>query len=225
MIYVERKRMGKTTPALVDPVSASRFPPEKEEAFTRLYEEQYHKIDYVNWIFSHHETIVHKETDLINDQIRRESRFYKEYLAAFELTNVAGISVISSGVFTGAVTIYRSDQKGDFSDKDLYILRMLLPHLQNKLSVSEESARKNRKYIHNTLIYNFHFTEKEVLILGGVYRGMSNKEIAAIHHISLNTVKRHMTRLFQNADVSSRTQLIRFLTEKSTDRLLGLETF
>lgn len=205
--------MAKTAPALVDPISVSRFPAEKEEAFIRLYEEVYCKIDYVSWIFSHHESIVYRETDLINDQIRRESRFYKEYLAVFDLTNVAGISVISGGIFTGAVTIYRSEKKGDFSEKDLYILRMILPHLQNKLSISEESARKNKKYIRNTLLYNFHFTEKEIQILSGVYFGKSNAEIAERNQISLNTVKRHMTHLFQKAEVSSRTQLIRFLKE------------
>lgn len=205
--------MGKTTPALVDPVSVSRISPEREAEFTRLYQETYHHMDYVNWIFSHHESIVYRETDLIHDQIRRESRFFKEYLAAFDLTNVAGISIISGGVFTGAVTLYRSDKKGDFLDRDLYILRMLLPHLQNKLSLNEESARKNRRGIRNALLYNFHFTPREVQLLRDLYLGRSNREMADAHGISENTVKRHLTHIYQKAEVGSRTQLIRFLTE------------
>jgi len=205
--------MGKTTPALVDPVCVSRFPAEKEEAFIKLYQEKYHEIDYVNWIFSHYESIVYRETDLINDQLRRQSRFFKEYLSVFDLPNVAGISVISGGIFTGAVTVYRSEKKGDFSDRDLYVLQTLLPHLQNKLAVSEENARRNQEYIHNALRYNFHFTEKEIEIICDIYKGKSNSEIAAAHNISVNTVKRHITHMFQKADLSSRTQLIHFLNE------------
>ena len=48
--------------------------------------------------------------------------------------------------------------------------------------------------------------ENEVLDL--VAKGLTNKEIAASLHISVATVKRHVTALLRHFDVSSRRQLM-----------------
>lgn len=205
------QKKDKGYPSLVDPVVVSIFPESVEERFTTLYEEKFFAMDYVNWIFSHQSSIVYRESDLIDPKVRCETAFYKEYLSKFDLGIVAGISVISAGVFVGAITLYKSEKKGDFSEKDLYILKQLLPHLQNKLASTKEAVLKNKKHIFNTLIYSYSLTKREINIIGEIYEGLTNAEISKKSKISINTTKSHISNIFQKLEVRSRTQLIQFL--------------
>lgn len=51
-------------------------------------------------------------------------------------------------------------------------------------------------------------SEREGEVADGVAHGLSNKEIAAVLHISPNTVKTHMRAIFEKAGVRSRLELI-----------------
>ncbi len=209
--------LSKGVPILMDPVVFSSFPKSFEEKFTQLYEDVYSHIDYVSWLFSHHQSIAYRESDLINSTIRKETEFYKEYLAKFDLGLVAGVSIISSGCFVGAITLYKSEELNDFSEKDLYILKQLLPHLQIKLASTEEAALKNKKHLNSLLTYNYHLTKKEITIIGQIKEGLSNQEIADLNFISINTTKNHISHIYEKFSVKSRTQLLQFL---STEHLV-----
>ncbi len=43
-----------------------------------------------------------------------------------------------------------------------------------------------------------------------IIRGKSNKEIGDTLHVSINTVKSHVSRIFTKLDVNNRTELILF---------------
>ncbi len=203
----------KGMPKLVDPVVISKFPKHIEDKFTHLYHEKYYLLDYVSWIFAHHQSIVYRESDLIDSKLRKETAFYKEYLSLFDLGHVAGISVISSGRFVGAVTLYKSEAAGDFTEKDLYILNQLLPHLQVKLSRAEEADLKNKTHIYNLLVYNYRLTKKEIIIIGKIKEGYSNQAIADESYTSINTVKNHISNIYEKMQVNSRTQLLQSLVK------------
>lgn len=200
---------------LKDPVVVSIFNEKTERAFINLYETQYYKIDYVNWIFAHHESVVYRESDLINDKLRRESKFYKDYLAKYDLGSVAGISIITAGHLAGAITLYKSESKGDFTDQDIYILERLLPHLQNVLRSAQEERAKDQSEVKKLLKYQFHITQKEMEIIGQILSGYSNAEISHINQTSLNTTKSHVANIFEKTGVNSRTQLISFLIKNN----------
>lgn len=198
---------------LEDPVVVSIFSREKEETFTKLYETKYYEIDYVNWIFAHHESIAYRESDLINDKVRRKSKFYQEYLSQYDLGSVAGVSIISSGRLAGAITLYKSEKKGDFSQGDIYVLEMLLPHLQNVLGSRKEASEKNKEAVIKLLKYQYGITKKEIEIMRQIIAGHSNQEISQINHITTNTTKSHVANIYSKTGVKSRTQLINFLIQ------------
>lgn len=54
-------------------------------------------------------------------------------------------------------------------------------------------------------------TPKETEILGELIEGKSRKKIAAEHHISENTVKTHVTHIYEKFDVSSKDALLSLL--------------
>jgi DNA-binding CsgD family transcriptional regulator len=57
-------------------------------------------------------------------------------------------------------------------------------------------------------------TPREVEIIGWIKTGKTNQEIGNILHISQNTVKTHLKRLFQKLKVSRRAQLAAMLRFK-----------
>ena len=62
-------------------------------------------------------------------------------------------------------------------------------------------------------------TDREREILGLVAKGHANKRIAHQLHISENTVKNHVTRIFQALDVTDRTQAALWAQRHGVDRL------
>jgi DNA-binding NarL/FixJ family response regulator len=58
------------------------------------------------------------------------------------------------------------------------------------------------------------FTERETLVLQGVFEGLSNKEIGARLNISESSVKAALQQLFQKTGVRTRSQLVRIALEE-----------
>ena len=56
-------------------------------------------------------------------------------------------------------------------------------------------------------------TSREVEVVSLIHRGLSNKEVANQLHISLPTVKSHLTHIYRKLDVSNRTSMLRKITE------------
>lgn len=199
---------------LIDPVVISKFSQKFNEKFMIEYDKYYGKVDYVKWIFSSHESIVYRESDLINNEMRIKSTFYLDYLKPAGLVNVAGISIAEKGSCIGVITLYRTEKNGDFKDKDIYILKQLLPHLQNKLIVEYEAIENNierNKSGSYFLAHEYNLSRREIEIIKLLCEGKNNNEVSHKLSISVNTVKKHISNIFDKLGVDSRTQLINFL--------------
>lgn len=207
--------MGTTTstgiPRLVDPITVSKSGERFERKFEQLYESKYYNFDYINWIYLTPESVVYRESDLLNSEIRERSPFYQEYLKSFDFSYAAGISIAKNGIFMGLLSLYNSERAGDFTDKDMAVLELLKPHLENKFFMElgkNTIAEKNR---FSFLTYSYSLTNREIEIIGFLLYGFSYKEIGEILELSINTVKKHIANIFSKLDVHSRPQLIRFI--------------
>ena len=199
---------------LVDPIVVSNFPKRFEDEFMAKYELHYGDIDYVKWIFSNYESTVYRESDLINEDIRKKSPFYIEYLEPSGLVYLAGMSIVENGVFVGAVTFYRTKIKKDFSDRDLYILRQLLPHLECRLRGIDKTDLYNHR--DKKILDKYHLTLREYEIIRLICKGYNNIEISQKASICVNTVKKHTNNIFTKLGVRSRAQLIAMFLDKET---------
>lgn len=208
-----------SSPYLVDPVVVSKFNKQFEEDFIYQYESIYAPMDYVKWLFLSSESLVYRESDLVNDDVRKMSPFYTQYLKQFDLVNIAGIVIASGGQFVGAVTLYKSEKNRDFSDKDIYILTQLLPHLQNKFDTEEEILKKNEKSLSYLLKNQYLLTNREIEIIGYIYKGCTNNEIAVLLNIAPNTIKKHVYNIFYKVNVKNRVQLVNFIYDNQLQDL------
>ena len=208
---------------LVDPVVVSRFSQKFNEKFMLEYDRDYGQVDYVKWIFSTHESVVYRESDLINSEMRAKSTFYLDYLKPAGFVNVAGISIAEAGACIGAITLYRTERYGDFTDKEIYMLKQLLPHLQNKLMTETDSMASSierSKASSYFLSHEYALSKREIEILRLLCDGKNNGEISRMLSISVNTVKKHISNIFNKLNVDSRTQLIHFVI-KNDKEILG----
>ncbi len=212
-------RAGKGV-ALFDPVVISRYSKNFEELFTFKYEKQFEQFDYAKWIFSNPDSIVFKESNIINNDVRMKSEYYINYLKPMDLVNVAGMSLAHNGTQLGAVNLYRTEKRGDFTDKDLYILNQFSPHLSRKLSIHyRESVKNQEKYKKVTSVLNleYNLSKREIEILKLVCDGKNNKAISEALSIAVNTVKKHMGNILYKFKVENRLQLVNYLIKKEKE--------
>ena len=81
----------------------------------------------------------------------------------------------------------------------------LMQYLRTQIQSSEEEARK-RKY---------GLTPREIGVVSAVVAGYSNKEIAEYFKIAKDTVKRHLSNIFDKLGVSTRLELAMFAVNHS----------
>ncbi len=93
----------------------------------------------------------------------------------------------------------------------------LIIHQQIELEVSQKLSDVYIKIMLGGNIKNIRedlhldiLTETEQEIFNLIIRGKSNKEIGDTLHVSINTVKSHVSRIFTKLDVNNRTELILF---------------
>lgn len=206
-------RAGKAV-SLIDPVVISRYSKRFEEAFTFKYEKQFEQYDYTKWVFSNPESIVFRESDIINNDARIKSAYYINYLKPMDLVNVAGVSLAHKGTQLGAVNLYRTEKRGDFTEQDLYILKQFLPHLTRKLMLQYRESVNNiekHKKITSFLTSEYGLSKREIEILKLVCDGKNNKDISDALSITVNTVKKHMGNILYKFQVENRFQLVNYL--------------
>ena len=69
-------------------------------------------------------------------------------------------------------------------------------------ATSQEITRSFEEFIQN-----FKISKREADVIGGIYEGKTNQEIASQLFISLQTVKDHTSRIYQKVQVKNRNQL------------------
>ncbi|MCR1867288.1 LuxR C-terminal-related transcriptional regulator [Murimonas intestini] len=185
---------------------------EMDERTFNTYTEMYYEKDYLRLVFELSDgTITYRDTDIMEESIRKKTEFYREFLWPNNIPYGLGIVLRREGRLLGIINLFRSGELGDFSDKDLYILEVIKDHLANRVAGLEEPAceRSGQRTIETleraACIYGFSQREKEVVDC--LVKGCSNALIGEELSISESTVKKHIYNVYLKTDVNTRTQL------------------
>ncbi len=175
------------------------------------YVNTYHEHDYIRFLYEFtSETGVFRDSNILDTSIRSDTDFYREFLVPENIIYGCGILIIRSQRVTGVFNLFRNEDSGDFTDKEIYVLNIFKKHMENmlfnvmKLSLGNRSITKNIKSFSEK--YSLTSREEDVLTL--INDGCSNQEIAEKLVVSLSTVKKHVYNLFNKTGASSRSQLI-----------------
>lgn len=173
--------------------------------------------DYINYIFDFaSDTVTYRDTDILEDKIRKNTEFYQEFLRPHSIPYGSGIILIKDGGILGVINLFRSASLGDFSDKDIHVLEILKQHLANiahrLLTQSMDNEKTSNDKIAD-LIEEIGLSAREVEVMEFMNKGYSNAEISDELVISLSTVKKHIYNIYTKAGVRSRTQLIALFSQ------------
>lgn len=146
-----------------------------------------------------------RDSDVMTDQERFESRLYQEIYEPQGVFYVLRITLIWREKMIGQFTFFRAREAGDFSDRDVELGALFAPHLALKLgqlkdAVGTASASSRLKDEHG-------LTSREAEVVSLVVDGLADDEIAEKLFISDSTVKKHLYNAYAKMGVSNRLQL------------------
>lgn len=181
------------------------------------YTDHFEEIDYTRWVFISAKGMAYRETDLFPDSVREETELYKKMYAPNNLHFSAQLSLVYNDIFLGIVSLYRSKEKEDFSEKDLFVLDMVKDHLAFRLfkeSKAELSATPIKKDL-NLPAYSeqFKLTQRETEVFYLLFDELTDEQICKQLFIGFNTLKKHILSIYKKAGVKSRLQLFKLVNK------------
>ncbi|SHH53212.1 helix-turn-helix domain-containing protein [Clostridium grantii] len=194
--------------SLVEPVVKSKYDSVFERSFLFDYDTKFAGLSYSRWIHNEKKTMILRDSDLLNECIRKESRYYKEYIKTYGFEHVLNCEYATNGYNIASLTLYRNHKKDDFKDSDIYYMELLstcIIYALKGMALMEPNSEDNN------FLDKYSLTKREKEVLNFVYESKSNREIGNILFISENTVKKHLNNIFQKMNLKSRQKLISYL--------------
>ena len=161
--------------------------------------------------------------------IREESEFlssdlYKDIYRPQNLYYALQSILIHKEQKLALVGLFRSKEAGDFSDRDVYFLNALSPHLGLKLYSLPDSTpvKKSREPdeeggLSDALEKKFGFTKRELSVVQLLCEGRSSQEISSCLFISKSTLDKHLSSIYRKTDVHNRVQLMSKLNQEVSE--------
>ncbi|SDA25989.1 regulatory protein, luxR family [Ruminococcus sp. YE71] len=185
-----------------------------DEKIIRKYISYYFDDDYLRYLFEISiETTIFQDTKIVSEEMRRETSFYKNFLEVIGGQFGCGLLIIHNGKLIGILSLFKSINMGDFTEKDIYILDILKFHIENMLKKhlsSNDGINTNDKFFEDAA-EKFELTLRETEVLKLLCSGFSNSGISDMLAVSLSTVKTHIYNIYTKTGVNSRAQLINMI--------------
>lgn len=204
MFYLFNENTGNL--AIEDPVFANA-----DLEFLKKYEHLFRNWRYGRVAVNSRRTIAFRDSDLI-PEAHINADEYRTFLLARRLPYGGGIIITDSGKLLAEVALFRTEQQGNFGDKEIYILDILKQHLQIRFVREGKGAKPaGREGYQIVKLLEAGLTKREIEVSELVAAGLTNCEIAERLNISIYTAKRHLNNIFAKLEMNSRFQLKEFI--------------
>ena len=174
------------------------------------YNEKYVMSDYRNEIFTFPKSMSYCDNDLINEEKKRDTELYRNWMAPMGMESCGGLMIrISSGMIC-CINIFRGENHGSLSERDLFILDLFIGHFENIIAyLMSETAAGTLSYEGMTEYSTLTRREKEIFPY--ILKGYSNADISEAFYVSESTAKKHVYNILSKFKVSSRGELIKYV--------------
>jgi DNA-binding CsgD family transcriptional regulator len=186
-----------------------------EQKVFQEYADHYFKKDYIKFTFDMaREAMLYRDSDILEDGVRRKTEIYREFLRPNNIPYGAGIIFAQEGKPYAIFALFRSGELGDFTDKDSYVLNVLKSHLvniSNKLETKTTQQTEEKLKKLDKLVKEYGLTTKEREVLQYFIQGKTNAQIGEELVISESTVKKHLHNVYVKTKVKNRIQFMALL--------------
>lgn len=175
----------------------------------------YDEIDYSRGILYSGKTLIYRETDIIDDEKRVETDYYKKVYKTNNWHYSLQMVMARKKEFVGVITFYRTIGKDDFAYDDIFILDLLKDHLAYRLYQQKKSGDLvSEKLTVSAATGKFGLTRREETILRLLMEGRDNTTISELLVISENTLKKHILNIYRKLGIKNRVGLFKMIKEK-----------
>ncbi|MBQ9828350.1 MAG: hypothetical protein IJM62_06685 [Lachnospiraceae bacterium] len=174
--------------------------------------------DHRKWIMDHPQNMICRLSELFSgeqiDDIQKGQRITDEIGFNHQII----MTFSDDGGMSRAVILHRSRENGEFTDKELFITKLLYVHYGSRLrgktsGTVNDAGVKDRMFNENIekfcSVYGLSGREKDVLIR--MAENMQTNEICESLSISISTLRKHIDKIYRKLSVSSRIELNKLL--------------
>lgn len=170
---------------------------------------KYSGLDYSRGIMYSGKSMVYRETDIITDEKRVETEYYKKVYRPNSWHYSLQIILGYHKEFLGVITLYRTIGKDNFVYDDVFVMDMLKDHIafrlyQDKYRQTVISSGMSISEAAN----KYDLTRRETMVLTELVAGSDNEDICEKLAISVNTLKKHILNIYRKTGVKNRVQLL-----------------
>ncbi len=176
-----------------------------------LYEEYYQFHDPITHKMQNYRRAV-SVNEVMEQRQLVNTEFFNDFLSADGLYYGINIYVYDNlNRNIGDFRIWRGQSKSNFGSRELEILDMIAPHFRNAMRNIEFSRHQapniDIEEIRAYLSDEYALTRRESEVAVALLQGGSDKEICNDLHISLATLRSHISHVFGKTGSTSRTEL------------------
>lgn len=177
----------------------------------KSYNAYYYGMDDILDLMFQKNIMVGRSSDLVDYSERMKTEYYCDYIKPsgthFSLDANFNWHKNNNVQSFGSLDFFRSERSRDFSDREFQICQVLQPHLELKASqYIVEYEDLFRDMLGSYLLTK---CESEVALL--IAKGYSNEEIGIKLYISVSTVKKHVSNIFEKMNIKSRNEFLRMI--------------
>ncbi|MCI8485466.1 MAG: GAF domain-containing protein, partial [Lachnospiraceae bacterium] len=85
----------------------------------QLYLDQFQELDYTRWTFAAPTAQAYRETDLLQENVRITTPYYKALYNDSGMHYSAIVTIIHESIFLGVINLFRPKEDGDFTDEEM----------------------------------------------------------------------------------------------------------
>ncbi|MBZ9689833.1 helix-turn-helix transcriptional regulator [Clostridium estertheticum] len=180
------------------------------EEHLKLYSDRYENTDFINWYADEPIPRVFRDTDLISDSLRENSKLMKKWLTPFNMFFSMGMTVAQNNYPYGNIYLFRSQSEGDFKDKDIKIFNVINEHLSIRLVYEFPNGYTNvyTSQVSCPLSPKYRLTSKEREIIAYINEGFLRSTFAERLCISENTLKKHLSNIYNKMNINTFEELV-----------------
>lgn len=178
------------------------------------FSEEYEKLDNSRGIMNSGKMLIYRETDIVSDDERVETEFYKKVYKANNWHYAMQLVIAKNKKFLGIMTFYRTIGKENFRCEDIFVLDILKEHLAYRLEKQRhEKERSFGKLSVTETVEKYELTKREHTILKMLMSGKDNASICEELAITSNTLKKHILNIYRKMGIKNRVQLFKTVKE------------
>lgn len=177
--------------------------------------EKFRNVDYNREIITSGKTLIYIETDVISDEERVKTDYYKNVYKPNNLHYALRIVIVKQEKLLGILSFYRTIGKENFNYNDIIMLEILKEHLTYRIEkhLSEIETFTEKLSITET-IEKYGLSEREATVLKELMAGKDNNTICEELLITTNTIKKHILNIYRKLGIKNRVQLFKMVRER-----------